>query len=211
MAFAILYKKFKKNIFSKHILNYYMGLIQGRSATLIKVLDGWDELVFKAFCPSVEEAHQRSIVTLVERKSDYAVKSKVHRKTADQVRAAIVKWLQPLAWRVKTITYDNGKEFAEHKFIDTILGSTAYFADPFASWLRGSNENYNGLVRQHIPKKRRLSNVTYEGLKMIEERLNHRLRKRLGFKTPHQMFHGSLQRVALHTWIHEDLIICNLT
>ena len=144
-------------------------------------------------------AHQHAIVTLVERKSGYALVSKVNRKTSDQVSAAIIKRLKPLAWRVKTITYDNGKEFAEHKFIDASLGSKAYFADPFASWQRGSNENYNGLLRQYIPKKRRLSTVTDEELKMIEDRLNHRPRKRLGFKTPHQVFHESLNRVALRT------------
>jgi IS30 family transposase len=144
-------------------------------------------------------AHQHAIVTLVERKSGYAVVSKVNRKTSDQVSAAIVKRLKPLASRVKTITYDNGKEFAEHKFIDASLGSMSYFADPFASWQRGSNENYNGLLRQYIPKKRRLSTVTDEELKMIEDRLNHRPRKRLGFKTPHQVFHESLNRVALRT------------
>ena len=144
-------------------------------------------------------AHQHAIVTLVERKSGYAVVTKVNRKTSDQVSAAIIKRLKPLASRVKTITYDNGKEFAGHKAIDQSLGSTAYFADPFASWQRGSNENYNGLLRQYIPKKRHLSTVTDADLKMIEDRLNHRPRKRLGFKTPHQVFHESLNRVALRT------------
>ncbi len=79
------------------------------------------------------------------------------------------------------------------------IKSMSYFADPFASWQRGSNENYNGLLRQYIPKKRRLSTVTDEELKMIEDRLNHRPRKRLGFKTQHQVFHESLNRVALRT------------
>ena len=144
-------------------------------------------------------AHQHAIVTLVERKSGYAVVTKVNRKTSDQVSAAIIKRLKPLASRVKTITYDNGKEFAGHKAIDQSLGSTAYFADPFASWQRGSNENYNGLLRQYIPKKRHLSTLTDAELKMIEDRLNNRPRKRLGFKTPHQVFHDSLNRVALRT------------
>lgn len=125
--------------------------------------------------------------------------TKVKRKTSDQVSAAIVKRLKPLVSRVKTITYDNGKEFAGHKAIDQLLGSTAYFSDPFASLQRESNENYNGLLRQHIPKKRHLSTVTDAELKMIEDRLNHRPRKRLGFKTPHQVFHESLNRVALRT------------
>lgn len=142
-------------------------------------------------------AHQHAIVTLVERKSGFAVVTKVERKTSEQVSAAIIKRLEPIAARVKTITFDNGKEFAGHRQIDESLGSTAYFADPFASWQRGSNENFNGLLRQYIPKKRRLSTVSDAELKMIEDLLNHRPRKRLGFKTPHQVFHESLNRVAL--------------
>jgi transposase, IS30 family len=110
-----------------------------------------------------------------------------------------MKGLKLLAYLVKTITYDKSKEFAEHKYIDTSLNSMSYFADPLASWQRGSNENYNGLLRQYIPKKRRLSTVTDEELKMIEDRFNHRPRKRLGFKTPHQVFHESLNRVAFRT------------
>lgn len=144
-------------------------------------------------------AHQHAIVTLVERKSGFAVLTKVDRKTSEQVSTAIIKRLKPIASRVKTITFDNGKEFAGHRQIDQSLGSTAYFADPFASWQRGSNENFNGLLRQYIQKKRRLSTVTDEELKIIENLLNHRPRKRLGFKTPHQVFHESLNRVALRT------------
>ncbi len=100
---------------------------------------------------------------------------------------------------VKTITFDNGKEFAEHQRIDSELKSTTYFADPFASWQRGSNENFNGLLRQYIPKKRPLSTVTEEEIKMIQDQLNNRPRKRLGFKTPNEVFMQSLKRVALRT------------
>ena len=98
---------------------------------------------------------------------------------------------------VDTITLDNGKEFTDHQRVDLELGSTIYFADPFASWQRGTNENFNGLLRQYIPKDRLLSTVTQEELKMIENKLNHRSRKRLGFKTPHEVFDESLNRVAL--------------
>jgi IS30 family transposase len=138
-------------------------------------------------------------VTLVEPKSGFAVLAHVTRKTSDMVSQAIITGLTPLAHRVKTVTYDNGKEFADHAAVDKALDSTAYFADPFASWQRGSNENFNGLLRQYIPKKRPLSTVTSEELKMIQDRINHRPRKRLGFKTPYQVFHQSLNRVALRT------------
>ena len=144
-------------------------------------------------------AHKHAIVTVIERKSGFAVIAKVSRKTAEQVSNAIIERLAPLASRVKSLTYDNGKEFAEHAKIDIALKSTSYFADPFASWQRGTNENFNGLLRQYIPKKRHLSSVTDKELKMIEDRLNHRPRKRLGFKTPFQVFYESLNRVALHT------------
>lgn len=143
--------------------------------------------------------HQQAIVTMVERKSGFAVIAKVPRKTSDQVSAAIISRLKPVAQRVNTITYDNGKEFADHAVTDKALCSTTYFADPFASWQRGSNENFNGLLRQYIPKKRPLTTVTEEELKMIEDRLNHRPRKRLGFKTPYEVFHQSLSRVALRS------------
>ena len=143
--------------------------------------------------------HKQAIVTLVERKSGFAVLAHVTRKTADLVSQAIITSLTPLAQRVRTVTYDNGKEFADHAAVDEALKSTAYFADPYASWQRGSNENFNGLLRQYIPKKRPLSTVTTDELKMIQDLINHRPRKRLGFKTPHEVFHQSLKRVALRT------------
>jgi len=107
--------------------------------------------------------------------------------------------LKPLILRVKTLTYDNGKEFARHVHVDQELQSTGYFARPFASWERRSNENLNGLLGQYIPKKRAMSTVTDEEIRMIQYRLNNRPRKRLGFKTPAEVFHQSLKRVALRT------------
>jgi transposase, IS30 family len=143
--------------------------------------------------------HKGAVVTMVERKSGYAVMAKVTNKTSELVSSAIVDKLQPLAARVKTLTFDNGKEFAGHAYIDEQLQSTAYFARPFASWERGSNENLNGLLRQYVPKKRAMSTVSDEEIRMIQNRLNNRPRKRLGFKTPAEVFHQSLKRVALRT------------
>ena len=145
----------------------------------------------------IGRGHKQAIVSLVERKSGYAVIRKVSNKTSDLVSAAIIESLTPIANKVKTITFDNGKEFAEHAKIDKALKSISYFADPYASWQRGSNENYNGLFRQYVPKDRPLSTVTDQELKMIEYELNNRPRKRLGFKTPHQVFWGSNKSVAL--------------
>jgi IS30 family transposase len=141
--------------------------------------------------------HKQAIVTVVERKSGYAVIAKVENKTADLVSAAIVNRLKPFGGKVKTLTFDNGKEFCGHGKIDEALGSTSYFARPFASWERGSNENFNGLLRQYVPKKRSMESITDEEIRMIENRLNNRPRKRLGFRTPSEVFHQSLRRVAL--------------
>ena len=130
-------------------------------------------------------AHKQAIVTLVERKSGFAVLAKVSNKTTDLVRRAIEIKLKPLCSRVKTLTVDNGKEFADHQAVDQALGIQTFFADPYCSWQRGSNENFNGLLRQYIPKKRRMETVSEE--------------KRLGFKTPHEVFYASLNRVAPRT------------
>ena len=136
-------------------------------------------------------------MTLVKRKSTYALIAKVINKTADVVSTAIISKLSPLAPLVKTMTFDNGKEFASHSKMDAALNSTTYFTDPSASWQRGSNENFNGLLRQYILKKRRLSTVTDEEFRMIQDQLNNRPRKRLGFKTLSEVFMQSLNRIAL--------------
>ena len=151
-------------------------------------------------CDSVIGAsHKGAVVTMFERMSGYAFIAKVPNKTSALVSSAIVSNLKPFAIRVKTLTYDNGKEFVGHSLIDQELNSTAYFARLFASWERGSNENLNGLLRQYIPKKRNMSTVSDEEIRMIQNRLNNRPRKRLGFKIPAEVLHQSLKRVALRT------------
>jgi IS30 family transposase len=136
-------------------------------------------------------SHKGAVVTMVERKSGYAVLAKVVNKTSDLVSSAIVSNLQPFAIRVKTLTYGNGKEFVAHGLIDQQLNSTAYFAKPFASWERGSNENFNGLLRQYISKKRAMSTVSDVEIRIIQNRLNNRPRKRLVLKTPEEVFNQS--------------------
>jgi IS30 family transposase len=107
-------------------------------------------------------------------------------------------WTSLSLWhRVKRLTFDNGKEFTGHAYIDQQLQSMAYFARPFTSWERGSNENLNGLLRQYVSKKRAMSTVSDAEIRMIQNRLNNRPRKRLGFKTPVKVFHQSLKRVVL--------------
>ena len=99
--------------------------------------------------------------------------------------------------KVRTLTYDNGKEFADHAAIDQSLGPISYFADPYSSWQRGLNENLNGLIRQYTPKSRPLSTVSHAELAKIEGLLNNRPWKRQGYKTPNDAFTKSINPVAL--------------
>lgn len=140
---------------------------------------------------------KQALVSLVERKSGYCLLAHVTHKTSEAVSNAIIRSLMPIKARVSTLTFDNGLEFAGHGEIDQALGSISYFADPYSSWQRGTNENTNGLVRQYLPKSRSFATITHEELAMIMHRLNHRPRKRLKWKTPHEVFMQSFNRVAL--------------
>lgn len=145
----------------------------------------------------VGPSHASSLITGVERKSGYVVIALMNMPGAQAASKAMAELLKPMAHCVKTITTDNGGEFALHEWLDAQLGCTSYFCRPYASCERGSNENANGLIRQYLPKKRDLTTVTQEEIDMIMDRLNSRPRKRLGFKTPNQVFLQSLKRFAI--------------
>jgi len=136
----------------------------------------------------IGKGHRQAIVTLTERKSRFSMLRKVERRKANLVSTAVINLLQPVADRVHTITGDNGKEFAEHERIAQELEVSFFFAHPYAAYERGANENMNGLVRQYIPKNRDLSSVTDKELVQIMNKLNHRPRKCLDFKTPFEVF-----------------------
>jgi IS30 family transposase len=145
--------------------------------------------------------HQGVVATLVERKTQFTVMAKSKSKQAEAVRKSIEQELGPYQNRVHTITYDNGLEFAQHQTMAQSLSAKIYFAHPYASWERGLNENTNGLIRQYLPKSKTLNNVTKNEIKNIMQRLNHRPRKSLGYKTPYELFFKkkTLLTVALTT------------
>ena len=147
--------------------------------------------------------HQQALVTLNERKSRYARIAHVPAKTADAVSAAMISLLMPFAACVHTLTTDNGREFAQHEHIARKLGADFFFAHPYASWERGANENMNGLIRQFFPKKLRFDSISRKDVAFAMHRLNHRPRKCLAFRTPHQVFmeqlHSRHNVVALQT------------
>ena len=89
---------------------------------------------------------------------------------------------------IHTITADNGKEFAKYQEIAKVLDISFYFCKPYHSWERGANENTNGLIRQYIPKGTDFSEITDEFVSWVENKLNNRPRKRLGFLTPNEKF-----------------------
>lgn len=136
----------------------------------------------------IGKGHRGALVTLVERQSKYTVIQGVPQKTAAAVRTAVARGLRPHKARVQTITYDNGREFSDHAGMAKDLDARIYFAHPYASWERGVNENTNGLIRQYFPKDRDLTRVTDHQLAAVMDILNHRPRKTLGYRTPHEVF-----------------------
>jgi IS30 family transposase len=143
----------------------------------------------------VGKGHRGALVSLVERKSRFILLQPVTHRFADLVADATISVLSPFADFVHTITGDNGKEFAEHVRIAEALKANFYFAHPYSAWERGTNENTNGLVRQYFPKKTNFSKVALSETKVVVDRLNHRPRKCLDFKTPFEVFFN--QSVAL--------------
>ena len=132
--------------------------------------------------------HRGALVTLAERKSRYVLAAKVPSKHAEGVTAAVIRLLRPHQRKCHTVTFDNGKEFAEHESIGAELTAEIYFAHPYQSWERGLNENSNGLLRQYFPRNMMLSEVTQEQVQRAVDRLNHRPRQVLGYRTPFEVF-----------------------
>ena len=128
------------------------------------------------------------MATHVERKSRYLIAAKLLHKKAESLNQKSIKvfWRIPKKMR-KTLTVDNGKEFARFKEIEDKTGLTVYFADPYSAWQRGTNENTNGLLRQYFPKGTDFRNVTEEDLAFAVKKLNHRPRKCLGYQSPHEV------------------------
>jgi IS30 family transposase len=132
--------------------------------------------------------HQGGILSVVERKSKLTRLRKLTTKGAAEMKNNTIELLAPLAARVHTITVDNGKEFCEHELIATGLHTRIYFAHPYASWERGLNENTNGLVRQYFPKKYDFARFNDADLQRVEDLLNNRPRKTLGYRSPNEVF-----------------------
>jgi len=139
------------------------------------------------------------IATHVERRSRYLIAARLTDKTANTFTSQTIKAFRvvPHAFR-HTLTLDNGKENAYFQTVEKKTGLTVYFADPYSSWQRGLNENTNGLLRQYFPKGSSFKKMTDEELAEAVRKINHRPRKCLGYRTPHEVF-NSAKSGALRT------------
>jgi len=128
------------------------------------------------------------LLTLVERKSGFTLIRKLRARTMKEATAAAASVIARMRRRFKTITFDNGTEFHDYETLERQFGVTCYFATPYHSWERGSNENANGLIRQFLPKGLGLSRVSQHDCDLIADVLNTRPRKRHRFQTPATIF-----------------------
>ncbi|WP_425919324.1 IS30 family transposase [Acinetobacter sp. TSRC1-2] len=136
---------------------------------------------------SVGKKHQQSLVSLVARKTGCLWLKKCSSRKSEEGCQATVDLLKPLKGQLERITVDNGKGFSLHDHIAEELKIEFYFADPYSAWQQGTNENTNGLIHQYIRKGSNLNDYTDEYIAEITNRLNHRPRKRLGFRSPSQV------------------------
>jgi len=137
------------------------------------------------------------IATHVERKSRYTVAAKTGDKSSDTVTKATLEAMKKLpSEKVRTMTFDNGKEFAGFKELEQGLNMTGYFARPYHSWERGTNENTNGLLRQFFPKGMDFSTIAQTDVDIALELLNNRPRKCLNYRTPTEVFWSKPMRCA---------------
>jgi IS30 family transposase len=140
----------------------------------------------------IGKSHDGAIVTLVERTSRFTVIGKLVGKHAEPCAEKTVEMLEPFSDKVKSITADNGKEFAKFERIAEALEALFFFAHPYHSWERGTNENTNGLIRQYLPKSMGFESITQEDCQRIMDKLNNRPRKVLGFRTPAEVFFSNI-------------------
>lgn len=131
-----------------------------------------------------------ALLTLVDRKTLFTHIVRLEGRQADKLAQSAIERLKPIRDKLHSLTLDNGLEFACHEKVAGALKIDTYFADPYASWQRGINENTNGLIRQYFPKGTDFNKVTDEQILFVQERLNNRPRKTRGFRTPNELFFG---------------------
>lgn len=130
------------------------------------------------------------VATLVERKTGFTMIGKLADRSKLGMSNRLNFLVQRRPTRFKTITSDNGTEFHDYASVERRTGVRFYFATPYHSWERGTNENLNGLLRQYLPKRTSMDGLTQRGCDAIARQLNARPRKRLGYRTPEEVING---------------------
>jgi IS30 family transposase len=134
-----------------------------------------------------------AILTLTERSTNMLLMRKLNKgKNARELARTVIHLLQPFKGKVRSITTDNGSEFACHEMITKSIGVGVYFTDPYSSWQKGAIENMNGLIRQYIPKSTCFSSISHQQITKIMHRINTRPREKLNFETPKQCFYEKM-------------------
>lgn len=134
------------------------------------------------------KGHMGGVATLVDMKTKFLLIRKVRDKSAVEMKDVIVNSFINCPGLMKSLTLDNGKEFALHDVISKDLNTDVYFANPYSPWERGLNENTNGLIRRFYPKGTDFTKITERDLLKTQDMLNDRPRKCLGYKTPKEVF-----------------------
>lgn len=180
----------RKNVPFKTTRNLILGRISINERP--KQIDLRQELGHWEGDSLVSRQSQERLNTLVERKSGLVYITKIADGTAAATAEAVCRRLLVLPKKKRqTLTVDNGSENSAHAKITAAAGAICYFANAYHSWERGTNENTNGLIRYYLPKKTNFAPVSEERIKEIENKLNNRPRKRLGWHTPLEVFKGS--------------------
>ena len=160
-----------------------------------------DRLEFGHFeADSVESCRTRGkrkscLTVMVDRATRYTIIRKTASLTSIQTTKSIVKAMKPLSNNIKSITYDNGKEFSKHEKINKILKTKSYFCKPYHSWEKGTVENINGLIRRFFPKGIDFDIISEEEIAYVEDWINNRPMKILNYMTSNQLF--QLNSVAI--------------
>ena len=137
----------------------------------------------------IGETQSEAILTITEKKTNFVMVNKLPMgRDSKEVAKLVCRVLLPFKDRLKTITTDNGSEFAAHELITEKMGVKVYFTDPYSAWQKGAIENANKLIRQYIPKGTSFKKYSDKEIKLIQHKLNRRPREKLGFNSPKNEF-----------------------
>jgi IS30 family transposase len=128
------------------------------------------------------------ILTLVDRKTGYLMIGKLEARTVEATNRRAIELINNAHRPVRTLTFDNGTEFHGYRTIEDLTGATVFFATPHHSWERGTSENTNGLIRQYLPKRKSMADLTQADCDRIAEKINNRPRRRLDYRTPRECY-----------------------